>query len=69
MLDTIALANSGGHITTLDEETLASVVGGEGWKEWVAKQVVTFLVDCVLKGIDTIDTIIEAAEEGYEDAR
>ena len=66
MLDMLALAGSGEHITTLDDETLASVVGGDGWKEWVAKQVVTFVVDCVLNGLDTL---IDAAEEGYEDAR
>ena len=66
MHDMLAVAGSGDHITTLDDEALASVVGGDGWKEWVAKQVVTFVVDCVLNGLDTL---IDAAEEGYEDAR
>ena len=66
MLDTIALAGSGGHITTLDEETLASIVGGEDWKTWLLKKAAEVVVDCVFGGLDDL---IDAIQEGYEDGR
>lgn len=66
MLDTIALAGSGGHITTLDEETLASVVGGEDWKTWLVKEAAKVVVDCIFGGLDDL---IDGIQEGYEDGR
>lgn len=66
MLDTQGLALDGGRITVLDEQTLASIGGGDGWKEWLAKKVGELLFDCIAGGLDDL---IAAAEEGYEDAR
>ena len=65
MLDTGALATSGERITTLDEEALASIVGGD-WKSWLANKVGTILVDCIGGGLDEL---IDAMQEGYEEAR
>jgi hypothetical protein len=66
MLITTALAASGEQIMALDEDALASVVGGDGWKEWLAKKIGELLFDCIAGGLDDL---IDAAEEGYEDAR
>jgi hypothetical protein len=65
MLDTIVLAGPGERITTLDEETLASIGGGD-WKTWLANKLGTLLSDCVG---DSLDDLIDAMQEGYEDAR
>jgi hypothetical protein len=65
MLDTSVLVTSGEHITMLDEEALASIVGGD-WKTWIANKVGTLLTDCIFGGLDDL---IDAAKEGYEDAR
>lgn len=66
MLDTIALAGSGEHITTLDEATLASIVGGDDWKTWLLKEAAKVFVDCISGGLDNL---IDAIQDGYEDAR
>ncbi|HJU66981.1 MAG TPA: hypothetical protein VJ650_01955 [Gemmatimonadaceae bacterium] len=66
MLDTPMLAMSGEHITVLDEHALASIAGGDGFKDWLVKKVGELLFDCLT---ESLDTIIAAAEEGYEDAR
>lgn len=66
MLDTPMLPFEGEHVTLLDEQTLAEIDGGEGIKEWLAKQIGSVLFDC-LSG--SLDAIISAAEEGYEAAR
>ena len=66
MLDTRMLACEGGQVTLLDHQTLASINGGEGIKEWLAKQIGSLLFDCIS---GSLDAIISAAEEGYEDAR
>lgn len=66
MLDTRMLACEGGQVTLLDQQTLASINGGEGIKEWLAKQIGSLLFDCIS---GSLDAIISAAEEGYEDAR
>ena len=65
MLDTSVLATSGEPITMLDEEALASIVGGD-WKTWLADKVGKLLTDCIFGGLDDL---IDAAQEGYEDAR
>jgi hypothetical protein len=65
MFDTHMLAANGEPITLLDEQTLASIVGGDGIKDWLAKQIGGLLFDCIA---DSLDTIIAAAKEGYEDA-
>jgi hypothetical protein len=65
MLDMLALATSGEHISTLDEETLASIVGGD-WKSWLANKIGTLLTDCIG---GSLDDLIDAVQEGYEDAR
>jgi len=66
MLDTHTLALDGEHITLLDEQALASIVGGDGIKDWLAKKIGELLFDCLA---GSLDTIISAAEEGYGDAR
>lgn len=66
MLDTSMLAFEGGHVTLLDQEELASVNGGEGIKDWLAKQIGSVLFDCIA---GSLDAIIAAAEEGYADGR
>lgn len=66
MLDTMTLAIDSEHIALLDEQALAAVSGGEGIKDWLAKQIGGLLFDCIA---DSLDTIISAAQEGYEDAR
>ena len=66
MLDTTTLAVDGAHIALLDERALATISGGDGIKEWLAKQIGGLLFDCIG---DSLDTIISAAKEGYEDAR
>ena len=65
MLDTKVLATSGERITMLDEEALASIVGGD-WKSWVANKIGTILADCIGGGLDEL---IDAMQEGYEEAR
>lgn len=66
MLDTQLLAVDGGQITVLDEQTLASIDGGDGFKDWLIKKVGELLFDCIAGGLDDL---IAAAEEGYADAR
>lgn len=66
MLDMLALAGSGEHLTTLDDEALASVVGGEDWKTWLARKAAEVVVDCIFGGLDDL---IDGIQEGYEDAR
>ena len=66
MLDTMTLAVDSGHVAFLDEQALSTVSGGDGIKEWLAKQIGTLLFDCIG---GSLDTIISAAQEGYDDAR
>lgn len=66
MLDTITLAVAGEHMTALDDDALASVVGGDGFRDWIVKKIGELVFDC-LSG--SLDTIIDAAKAGYEDAR
>lgn len=66
MLDTMTLAVDGDRIIPLDEQALISVSGGDGIKDWLAKQIGTLLFDCIA---GSLDTIISAAQEGYDDAR
>ena len=66
MLNTQMLALEGEQIIPLDQQAMASISGGDGIKEWLAKQIGTLLFDCIS---GSLDAIISAAEEGYEDAR
>jgi hypothetical protein len=66
MLDTMTVPVDSEHLVLLDEQALATVSGGEGIKDWLAKQIGGLLFDCIG---DSLDTIISAAQEGYEDAR
>jgi len=66
MLDTYMLAVDGEHIALLDEQSLASITGGDGIKDWLYKKIGELLFDCLA---GSLDTIIAAAEDGYEDAR
>lgn len=66
MLKTQMLALEGEQVVSLDHQTMASISGGDGIKEWLAKQIGTLLFDCIS---GSLDAIISAAEEGYEDAR
>lgn len=66
MLHSTALAAAGEHMITLDDDALASVVGGDGWREWLAKKIGELAFDCIAGGLDDL---IDAAQAGYEDAR
>jgi hypothetical protein len=66
MLDTMTVPVASEHLVLLDEQALTTVSGGEGIKDWLAKQIGGLLFDCIG---DSLDTIISAAQEGYEDAR
>ena len=66
MLDAATLTFDGEHMTLLDDAALASIVGGEGPKDWILKKLVDTLVDCLT---GSLDEIIAAAKEGYGDAR
>jgi len=66
MLDTMTIAIDSEHVALLDEQALTAVAGGEGVKDWLAKQIGGLLFDCIA---DSLDAIISAAQEGYEDAR
>jgi hypothetical protein len=66
MLDTIALAGSGEQVMTLDDEALASVIGGEDWKTWLLRKAAEVVVDCVFGGLDDL---IDGIQDGYEAAR
>jgi hypothetical protein len=66
MFDMQTLAANGEQIALLDEQMLASIVGGDGIKDWLAKKIGELLFDCLA---GSLDTIISAAEEGYGDAR
>lgn len=66
MLDNYMLAIDGDQVALLDEQALASITGGDGIKDWLARKIGELLFDCLA---GSLDTIIAAAEEGYEDAR
>lgn len=66
MLETNMLAFDGDQIALLDDQALASITGGDGFKDWLIKKVGELLFDCIAGGLDTI---ISAAEEGYADGR
>lgn len=66
MLSTAALTFDSEHMTPLDDAALAAIVGGDGPLGEIFKKLVEIVVDCLTS---SIDVIIEAAEEGYEDAR
>lgn len=66
MLDNYMLAVDDGQVALLDENALASITGGDGFRDWLYKKVGELLFDCLA---GSLDTIIEAAEEGYGDAR
>lgn len=66
MLDTMTLTVDGDRFIPLDEEALTSISGGDGIREWLAKEIGSLLFDCIA---GSLDTIISAAQEGYEDAR
>lgn len=66
MLATHMLAVDGEYVALLDERALASITGGDGIKDWFYKKIGELLFDCLA---GSLDTIIAAAEEGYEDAR
>jgi hypothetical protein len=67
MLDNYTVAASGEQLAQLDDDALAAIAGGFGipWGTIVG-EVVSLLWDCVKEGLDDV---IEAAEEGYADAR
>ena len=66
MLNDHALADSGGQMTQLDDDALAGIVGGLGPWGRIIGEVVEVLWECVKDGIDDV---IDAAKEGYGDAR
>lgn len=66
MLDIRTLALNGEQIAVLDDHALASIVGGDGIRDWLVKKIGELLFDCIAGGLDDL---ISAAEEGYADAR
>ena len=66
MRDTATLTFDCEQMTPLDDAALASIDGGDGPKEWILKKLIDLFVDCLT---GSLDEIIAAAEEGYEDAR
>jgi hypothetical protein len=66
MLEYNALAASGEQLTRLDDEALTAIVGGEGPLSRIVSELVSILWDCVSDGLDDV---IDAAKEGYGDAR
>jgi hypothetical protein len=67
MLYDYTLADSSEQLTSLDDDALATIVGGFGipWGKIVG-EIIEVLVDCVKEGLDDV---ISAAGEGYADAR
>lgn len=66
MLDTATLTFDSEQLTPLDDAALASIAGGDGPRDWILKKLIDLVVDCLT---GSLDEIIAAAEEGYEDAR
>jgi hypothetical protein len=66
MLDIATLTFDGELMTPLGDETLASIAGGDGPGSWFFKKVGELLFDCLA---GSLDNVISAATEGYEDAR
>jgi hypothetical protein len=66
MLDIRMLAANGEQIAVLDDQALASIAGGDGFRDWLLKKFGELLFDCIAGGLDDL---ISAAEEGYADAR
>ena len=66
MINDSTLAASGEQLTQLDENALATIVGGEiPWGRIVGEGI-SILWECVKAGLDDV---ISAAEDGYSDAR
>ncbi len=61
-----ALAGRGGQLIPLDDETLATISGGDGPLITIITEFGKLLWECVKTGIDDV---IAGAEEGYTDAQ
>ena len=66
MFDTRTHAVAGAQIVPLDDQTLASIVGGDGPIEWFFKKVGELVFECIT---GNLDEVISAAKDGYTDAR
>lgn len=66
MLNTATLTFENERLIPLDDAALASIAGGDGPGDWILKKLIDVVVDCLT---GSIDEIISAAKEGYEDAR
>lgn len=66
MLYDNALAGRGGQPIPLDDETLATITGGDGPVITVVKEIARLFWECIKTGIDDV---IAGAEEGYADAQ
>ena len=66
MLYDNALAGRGGQLIPLDDETLATISGGDGPLITIITEFGRLLWECVKTGIDDV---IAGAEEGYADAQ
>ena len=60
------LAAPGEQLMELDEDVLSAIAGGDGPLSKIAQGIFTLLWDCIKTGLDDV---IDAAEEGYADAR
>lgn len=66
MLYDNALASQGGQPIPIDDETLATISGGDGPLIRIVTEFGKLLWECVKTGIDDV---IAGAEEGYADAQ
>lgn len=66
MLYDNALAGRGGQLIPLDDETMATISGGEGPVITALREIGKLLWECIKAGIDDV---IAGAEEGYADAQ
>jgi hypothetical protein len=66
MHENYMLAGSGEQMIELDDKALSAIVGGDGPGKTILGQLISLLWDCVKTGVDDV---IDAAKEGYSDAR
>ena len=66
MLYDHALTGRGGQPIPLDDETMATISGGDGPLTRLFTEIGSLLWECIKTGIDDV---IAGAEEGYADAQ
>ena len=66
MYENDTLAASGEQLMDLDEDVLSAIAAGDGPLSKIAQGIIDLLWGCIKTGLDDV---IDAAEEGYADAR